>query len=185
MSFHVFGDGTCAGIQVLLRRCARPKAYRWTLQLVRRSDIVTPTPDLVRVSFRLPDRVHLEPEQNAHAFFLQHAANIDDRSVATLAADTFSDAGAVIEIFLRDLTFGPGADAGFEESQDIAFRLNKVAEIPISEEVPLIIEAMQIVSTGGNLARTQPTPVLSPPGDSSITPVDGTRADQTMRLTVP
>lgn len=159
MSLHIFGDGTCAGIQVVLRRNARPKAYRWTLQLVRRTNTTTPIPDLVRVSFRLPDRVHLEPEQHAHAFFVQHAPDINDPSIATLPADTFSDAGAVIEVFLRDLSFGPGDDPTFDVSEEVAFRLNKVTDDPINVGIPLIVEAMQIFSTGGDVIRTQPTPM--------------------------
>lgn len=150
MVFHIFGDGTCAGIQVVLRRDARPKAYRWTLQLVRREGMLASIPDLVRISFRLPDRVHLEPEPSMHTFFVQHAPELEHRALAVLPADTFSDAGAVIEIFLRDLSFSPGPNSGILETEGISFRLNKVIDHPINEEIPLVIEAMQVFGTGGS-----------------------------------
>jgi hypothetical protein len=145
MSNRIFGDGTCAGIQVVLHRSAWPKAHRWTLRLVRRSALLAPTPDLVRVSFKLPDRIFLEAEHGAHAFFLQRAAGT---ALTVLPADTFSEMGANIEIFFREPTFSVTGDTEIEASPSVAFRLNRVIDEPVCRELPVAIDAMLIFGIG-------------------------------------
>jgi hypothetical protein len=164
----VFGDGTCGGLELVLRRDAAPNADRWALSLARREGTNAPMPDLVRVSFVLSPRVRLAPERAANAFFVENTSSFEDDALEVLPAGAFSNAGAIIEIFIRDLSFVTGDDievegAPFKESVVAAFRLNAVTDRPIARVMPLVIEAMSFLCAGGGIGRNVPILARTPP----------------------
>jgi hypothetical protein len=163
MSNVVYGDASCAGLELVLRRDPPPDADRWTLLLARRDGSTAPMPDLVRVSFVLAPRVQLKPERTANAFFLENVSTDDDGMLDVLPVDTFSRAGSVIEIFIRELVLLADAElevegATFIEAASVSFRLNVVTDRPAARVMPMVFEAMQFLCVGGGPGRSVSIP---------------------------